>query len=243
MRARILEAGRNRWAVVALVAPGLWLAPAVSQAQNQKRGGGDEPALFATLRLYEVQEGTDLRGREGSPALRVANAALVGSATGAICAATSMPPQDPCPFDTTAVSHVPLSKGFGELSGDFQLLFDSMPDQRLLSDLVLVANGSVQGTLDLRPILFNNQPIATMEGTWKSKKLGVKGTFTGTFFVPVRDPAGACATGYVYVDLSSGSPVFQCLEPNEMSLGNPVTKVIATFWKTGNMDAHDKDDN
>jgi hypothetical protein len=240
----MLERGRNRWAVVALVAAGLWLAPAVSQAENRRAGG--EPTLFATLRLYEVQEGTDLRGREGSPALRVANAALVGSATGAICAATAMPgmpPQDACPFDTTAVSHVPLSKGFGELSGDFQLLFDSKPDQRLLSDLVLVANGSVQGTLDLRPFLFNNQPIATMEGTWKSKKLGVKGTFSGTFFVPVPDPAGACATGYVYVDLSSGSPVFQCVEPNEMSLGNPVTKVIATFLKTGNMDAHDKDDN
>jgi hypothetical protein len=244
MRTSILEGGRNRWPVVALVAPGLWLAPAVSQAQN-RRGGG-EPTLFATLRLYEVQEGTDLRVRGQAAVLRLANATLVGTATGDICDATAMPgvpAQDPCAFDTTAISRVPLDRGKGDLDGDFQLLFDSIPDQQLLSDLVLVAKGGVEGTIDLTPLLSDNpQPFATMEGKWKSKKLGVKGTFSGTFFVPFPVPTGTCATGWAYVDRPGGTGLV-CLELNEKSLGNPVTKVIATFLKTGNMGAHDKDDN
>lgn len=246
MRARILEGGRNRWAVVALIAPGLWLAPAVSQAQNLKRGGGGNPTLYATLKLYEVQEATDLRVRGQAAVLRLANATLVGTATGDICDATAMPgvpAQDPCAFDTTAISRVPLDRGKGDLDGDFQLLFDSIPDQQLLSDLVLVAKGGVEGTIDLTPLLSDNpQPFATMEGKWNSKKLGVKGTFTGTFFVPFPDPTGTCATGWAYVDRPRGTGLV-CLEPNEMSLGNPVTKVIATFLKTGNLDAHDNDDN
>lgn len=242
MRSKMLEGGRNGWAVVALVAPGLWLAPAVSQAQN-RRGGG-EPTLFATLKLYEVQEGTDLRARGNAPVLRLANATLVGTATGAICAATATPdtpPQDPCAFDTTAISRVPLDRGYGDLEGDFQLLFDSMLDQQLLSDLVLVAKGDVEGTIDLRPLLFHNQPIATAEGKWKSRELGVKGTFTGTFFVPFPDPTGACSTDYTYVDPSDPSK-FQCLEPSEFSLGVPATKVIATFMETGRMSRQEMDD-
>jgi len=241
MRTRVLE-GRNRWAVVALIAAGQWLAPAVSQAENRR--GGDKPTEFARLKLYEVQEGTDLRARGTAPALRLANATLVGKATGAICAGTATPdtpPQDPCAFDTTAISRVPLDRGYGDLDGDFQLLFDSMPEQQLLSDLVLVANGNVEGTLDLRPLLFHNQPIATMDGRWKSRRLGVKGTFTGTFFVPFPDPTGACATGYTYVDPSDPGK-FQCLEPSEFSLGMPVTKVLATFMKTGKMSQQEKDD-
>jgi hypothetical protein len=245
MRTHIFEGRRNRWAVVALVAPGLWLAPAISQAEN-RRGGG-EPTLFATLKLYEVQEGTDFRVRGQAPVLRLANATLVGTATGEICDATAMPgvpAQDPCAFDTTALSRVPLAPGDeqGDLDGDFQLLFDAFPQQQLLSDLVLVAKGEVEGTIDLRPLLdpTNPQPIAFMEGRWMSKKLGVKGTFTGTFFVPFPDPTGTCATGYAYIDRPGGTGLV-CLEPNETSLGNPVTKVIATFLKTGKMDAHDKD--
>jgi hypothetical protein len=245
MRTRMLEGGRNRWAVVALVAPGLWLAPAVSQAENRR--GGDKPALFATLKLYEVQEGTDLRVRGQAAVLRLANATLVGTATGDICDATAIPgvpAQDPCAFDTTAISRVPLDRGTGDLDGDFQLLRDAFPEQQLLSDLVLVAKGGVEGTIDLRPLLnpTNPQPVAFMEGRWKSKKLGVKGTFTGTFFVPFADPTGTCTTGYAYVDPSNPNAV-QCLEPSEFSLGLPVTKVLATFLKTGKMDAHDEDDN
>jgi len=242
MRTKMLEGGRNRWAVVTLVAAGLWLAPAVSQAENRR--GGDKPTEFAKLKLYEVQEGTDLRARGNAPVLRLANATLVGTATGDICAATATPntpPQDPCAFDTTAISRVPLDRGKGDLDGDFQLFVDSMPDQQLLSDLVVVAKGGVEGTIDLTPLLFEGRPIATMEGKWKSRKLGVKGTFTGTFFVPFPDPTGTCSTEFAYAHPSVANAIL-CLEPNEMSLGNPVTKVLATFMKTGKMSQQEKDD-
>ncbi|HEY8202633.1 MAG TPA: hypothetical protein VII47_14935 [Actinomycetota bacterium] len=236
---------RWRWALVVAVVPGLWLAPATSRAQNRRI----EPTLFATLTLYEVQEGTDLRGQ--SPVVRLANAALVGKATGPICAATAVPgspPQDPCDFDTRATSNVPLDRGIGQLQGDFELLFDSMMNPgHLLSDLIQVAKGTVHGTLDLRPILTQTGAVAYIrDGTWRSRTLGAKGTFTGTFFVPVftvptdpADPDPCPETHFAYFDPNGG---FECLAANQFSLERPVTKVVATFMKTGTIGPGDDDD-
>jgi hypothetical protein len=215
---------RFRWALVVAVVPGLWLAPAISRAQN--------PAPFATLTLYEVQEGTDLRP-PAAPTLRLAKATLVGEASGGVCNAG----QDPCDFHTMATSRVPLDKGFGPISGGFQVLFDTLMNPgHLLSDLVLTAEGTVQGTLDLRPVLSGTQPLAFLTGTWKSKKLGAQGTLSGTFFIPMStiptDPAASdpCPnTHFAYLDPSG----LQCLTTTEFSLTRPVTKVVATFLKTG----------
>jgi len=224
---------RIRWALAAAVVPGLWLAPAVSRAQ----GNGGDPEAFATLKLYEVQEATDLKGNKPEdPILRLANAALVGTASGGLCTAG----QDPCAFDTLAVSRVPLHIGVGPLTGDFQVMFDTMMNPgHLLSDLVLVAKGSVHGTLDLRPLLNRTAPMALMNGRWKSKMLDARGTFSGTFLLPFPDPSGQCATGFAYLDPGLG---LQCLETTEMSLGRPVTKVVATFVKTGPFSPGDDDD-
>ena len=235
MRTRLpFRAGvRIRWALVAVVAPGLWLAPAVSRAQNK----GDDPVPFATLKLYEVQEATDLKGgKPQDPVLRLANAALVGTASGGLCTAG----QDPCAFDTVAVSRIPLQIGVGPLTGDFQVMFDTMMNPgHLLSDLVLVAKGSVAGRLDLRPLLNKTAPMALMSGNWKSKALGVRGTFSGTFLIPFPDPTKQCASGFAYLDPTAG---LQCLGPDEMSLGRPVTKVVASFLKTGPFGPGDDDD-
>jgi hypothetical protein len=59
------------------------------------------------MTLYEVQEATDLKGPDDDPRLRLANATLMGTASGGMCTAG----QDPCAFDTKAVSHIPLAKG------------------------------------------------------------------------------------------------------------------------------------
>jgi hypothetical protein len=233
---------RFRWALVAAVVPGLWLAPAVSGAQG-RRGGGPEPtpSPFATLKLYEVQEATDLRALSAEDrVLRLANAALVGTASGSLLCTAG---QDPCAFDTLAKSAVPLHLGVGPLTGDWQVLLDDElihPDGNpLLSDLVLVAKGSVAGTLDLRPLLTGTAPMALMKGQWKSKALDARGTFSGTFLVPFADPTKQCATGFAYFDPAAG---LQCLNANEMSLGRPLTKVVATFLKTGTFGPGDKDD-
>lgn len=240
MRTGKFDGGGNfRWAVVALVASGLWLAPAVSRAKD-RRGGGD-PTPFATLQLYEVLEGTDLKGNP--PALRLANAALVGKSSGGVCTAG----QDPCDFNTLATSRVPFNTGVGPIKGDFQVLFDTMMNPgHLLSDLVLKATGSIDGTLDLRPLLSGTQALAFMNGKWKSKDIGVRGTFTGTFFVPtttIPEDAGGSdlcpETHFAYFDASGG---FVCLTSDEFSLGRPVTKVVATFLKTGTIGPGDKDD-
>ncbi len=237
---------RFRWPLVVAVVPAVWLAPATSRAQDTR----SDPSVFATLTLYEVQEGTNLKGQ--SPVLRMANAALVGKATGPICAATAMPPdlppQDPCDFDTRAVSNVPLNTGVGELHGDFELLFDTMMNPgHLLSDLVQVAKGKVNGKLDLSPILTQTGAVAYIkDGKWRSRTLGVKGTFAGTFFVPVytvpTDPAApdpCLETHFAYMD-PHGS--FECLAATEFSLERPVTKVVATFLKTGTVGSGDRDD-
>ena len=230
---------RFRWALVAAVVPGLWLAPAVSRAQG-RRGVDPAPTPFATLKLYEVQEATDLRAvRTEDRVLRLANAALVGTASGGLCTAG----QDPCAFDTLAKSAVPLHIGVGPLNGDWQVMLDDElihPDGNpLLSDLVLVAKGSVAGTLDLRPLLTGTAPMALMKGQWKSKALDVRGTFSGTFLVPFTDPTKQCATGFAYFDPSAG---LQCVNTTEMSLGRPLTKVVAVFLKTGTFGLGDKDD-
>lgn len=227
---------RFRAALVAAVAAGLSLAPAVSRAQGN-RADKPEPTLFATLKLYEVQEATDLKElKPADSVLRLANAALVGTASGGLCTAG----QDPCAFDTRATSSVPLQEGVGPINGTFQALFDTMTNPgHLLSDLVLVADGSVTGTLDLRPLLNRTAPVALMSGRWASKALGVRGTFTGTFLVPFPDPTTQCATGFAYLDPSAG---FQCLAPSEISLGRPVTKVVATFMKTGSFGRGDGGD-
>jgi hypothetical protein len=237
MRTGKFDRGRRglRWALVAAAVPTLWLAP--SAFAQDRRGGGDHPREpFATLTLYEVQEATDLKGPDDDPRLRLANASLVGTASGGMCTAG----QDPCAFDTKAVSHIPLAKGYGELQGDFQVMFDTMLNPgHLLSDLLLVATGSVQGTLDLRPLLGGTQPIALMEGKWKSRQIGARGTFKGTFLVPFPDPTKSCPTGYAYLDPETG---LQCLMPTETSLGRPVTKVVATFYKTKFFGPDDRDE-
>jgi hypothetical protein len=226
-----------RGAVVAMVACGLWLAPVASQAKDKRKG---DPT-FATLQLYEVLEGTDLKGNP--PALRLANAALVGKSSGGVCTAG----QDPCDFNTLATSHVPFDTGVGPIKGDFQVLFDTLLNPgHLLSDLVVKATGSIDGTLDLRPLLSGTQPLAFMNGKWKSKDIGVRGTFTGTFFVPtttIPEDAGGSdlcpETHFAYFD-DSGNHL--CLTITEFSLGRPVTKVLATFVKTGAIGPGDKDD-
>jgi hypothetical protein len=235
MRTNNMQAGydrRFRWALVIAVAPALWLVPTVARAQKK---GNDEPVPFATLKAYEVQEATDLKGQNPQdPILRLANAAIVGTASGGLCTPAG---QNPCAFATQAVSRIPLEFGVGPLSGDFQVMFDTMLSG-LLSDLVLVAKGSVQGILDLRPLLKQNpEPMALMKGRWKSKVLDARGTFSGAFLLPFPYPP--CVTRFAYLDPVAG---LQCLEPTETSLGRPVTKVVATFLKTGTFDPDDKDD-
>lgn len=108
----------------------------------------------------------------------------------------------------------------------------------MLSDLILVATGTLEGTLDLRPVIAGTAPIAPAAGRWRSQELGAQGSFKGAFLVPVPAPlAPDWVTGqpldcssdpnknFVYVDPTTYRP--GCRADSDFSLGSPVTKFVA----------------
>lgn len=100
---------------------------------------------------------------------------------------------------TSNVNVDPRSRQFGTgpIRGEFQLL-TFMSDQVVegadpnLAQLVVTADGRLQGTLDLRLALdtVDPAPLAPVHGTWQLKKGGRPGWFSGTFLIPVSIPFG-----------------------------------------------------
>lgn len=215
----------------------------------------------ARVTAYEVLEALKFKGpiRHSDPqafSLRFAEAGLLGDQVVPLqkdplfAAATHI--------EAGATSNVninPKSRKFGTgpIQGEFDLLslqdLDGNGDPNL-SDLVVIANGRLQGTLDLRPALIPNpntgmvSPLALVSGTWNLKRDGRKpGPFSGVFLIPFD--AGAlglpgnwylnpseleipglpsiCRSG-VKVDTPFGS--FCQLSPEEYVLGFPLTKAI-----------------
>lgn len=197
----------------------------------------EEP--FATVTAWEIQEFLRLRTGDDDDSVtrRVANATLVGHATGGLCVLVG---QDPCAIDGRARSSVNLSTGLGPISGTFDVLFDMDTASPLLMDLVLAGTADLDGVLDLRPaLLFNVNPLASgaapvafASGTWKSKKLHARGTFMATFLIPIPDFLAACpAVGLAYYNPLATPVVYECLGPGDFSLGAPVVKVTADLTK------------
>jgi len=233
-------------AAVALLVIGL---PGVAAAAEQ---------FFAGVTLWEVQEYLRLKSGSHSDNLmfRLANATLVGDATAGLCAPVGV---ETCAMDARATSTVSLSTGTGPITGAFNILLDSNPNSPLLSDLVLVATGTLHGTLDLRLVsLFVEStntpgtpppaggPVAPAQGRWRSRELDARGSFIGGFLVPVPSApfaafGGPCATGFAYLNFAFSpvpgpvlpvdvAPMFQCLEPSDFSLGSPVTKFVGSLF-------------
>lgn len=189
-----MTAGVRSTAVALLAVALSWLAPAVASAE----------VPVARIVLYEVMESLELRQtrRDAVPfSKRIADAALLG---------TSVVPLSPgTPFaanqsiTATATSRVildPTREGFGTgpITGAFDLVVSRDLDnngRQNLSDLVVVASGSLQGTLDLRPALVEQQPFARVSGQWA---LGddSAGRFSGLFLIPFDYPG----LGLVYLD-------------------------------------------
>ncbi len=196
----------------------------------------EEP--FATVTAWEIQEFLRFRTGDDDDSItrRVANATLVGQATDGLCELVG---QDPCAIDGRARSSVDLSTGLGPISGTFDILFDMDPGSPLLMDLVHAGTAEFHGVLDLRPALLFNvnplapgaAPVAFASGTWKSKKLHARGTFTATFLIPIPDPFGTCGGGPAYFNPLASPVVYQCLTLGDFSLGAPVVKVTADLTK------------
>ena len=143
--------------------------------------------------------------------------------------------------------------GTGPIQGEFDLL--SLQDldgngNPNLSDLVIIASGRLQGTLDLRPALIPDpatgmvSPVAPVSGTWNLKNDGRRaGSFGGAFLIPFDASAlglqgdwyinpkelaipglpSICLSGVV-INTPFGS--FCQLSPEEYVLGFPLTKAI-----------------
>jgi hypothetical protein len=239
--------------LLAVVLGTVGLLPAVGEAKHKKDPPKpQEETDFATVTAWEVQEFLRLKkgGFRDNILFRLGNATLVGDATDGLCppAPTGETPL-PCAFDARARSHVNTKTGIGPISGNFNILVDTDPKSPLLSDLVLFAAGSLDGTLDLRPVVLAQQtggefggPVAPASGRWRSEDLDASGHFVGGFLIPVEVPAAYCGRGFAYVNMPVRLPgydepqqlislelaaPFQCLEDGDFSLGSPVTKFVA----------------
>jgi hypothetical protein len=186
----------------------------------------EEP--FATVTAWEIQEFLRFKtgDDEDSIVRRLGNATLVGHATDGLCALAG---QNPCALDGRARSSVDLSTGLGPISGTFDILLDTNPGSPLLMDLVLAGTVEFDGVLDLRPALFGGAPVALASGTWKSKKLHARGSFSATFLIPIPDSTGTCGLGLAYYNPFAGT--YDCLAFGDFSLGAPVVKVTAELTK------------
>lgn len=236
--------------LLAVVVGTLGLLPAVVEARDRRGSPPPAEKEFATVTAWEVQEFLRLKqgGYRGNILFRLANATLVGDATDGLCppAPTGETPL-PCAFDARARSSVNTKTGTGPIIGNFNILVDTDPKSPLLSDLVLFAAGSLNGTLDLRPVVLAQEtggayggPVAPASGRWRSEDLDASGHFAGGFLIPVEYPG--CPRGFVYLNLPVLLPgedepqqlipleladPFQCLGDGDFSLGSPVTKFVA----------------
>jgi hypothetical protein len=156
-------------------------------------------------------------------------------------------------FGAEATSNVninPASRTFGTgpIQGTFDLLFDyNFGAVDHLSDLAVVASGTLAGTLDLRLALdpTHPQPIAPVSGKWKLTTVrGEHGQFQGAFFIPVdlttlglpglwyvQSPAGACVSKTVVALSAEASACL--LDSTEYVLGIPLTKVVLVLFSDG----------
>jgi hypothetical protein len=232
--------------LLAIVVGIVGLVPASAPAREDR-----EETSFATVVLWEVQEYLRLKqgGFRDNIMFRLANATLVGDATDGLCPPSPAGAEPvPCAMDARARSAVNTETGVGPIAGNFNILVDTDPASPLLSDLVLFATGSLEGTLDLRPVVLAQQtggafggPVAPASGRWRSRNLDARGRFVGGFLIPVPAP---CDLGFAYVNLPVKlpgvdepqqlipldlAPPFQCLQHADFSLGSPVTKFVASL--------------
>ena len=157
---------------------------------------------FAQVSAWEVQEFLKLRfrGRYDAKQLvsRVADASLVGTATGSICEAAGT--TSPCVVGVRADSHVSFTTFKGPFSGDLTVLVEN-PTNPLPDSVLSVATMRLAGMLDFCPDPFRvvpapegsplkvvcevALPFGVVQGTWRSRDLDARGTLTGLFQFPV----------------------------------------------------------
>lgn len=156
----------------------LLVAPGQSVAQA--------PSFYAGVVTYEVAEHLRFKGGAGEPTdfkVRLAKATLLGQVVlGAEGTDAATPFVTGTYFDAEARSFVRFT-GKGPLIGTFNTLQDFDPFTMSLSTMEVTATGSLQGELDLTPLMGTPpQPFAPVSGKWRVRHR--KGPFQGVFLVP-----------------------------------------------------------
>jgi hypothetical protein len=191
--------------------------------------------------LYEVTEQMKVKRNDRGQA-RVATAALKGW----VSAGTSL-----CPEWLTAALHVPacaisaiahdninLATGQGPVNGTFAVLIPG--DNPTDGPELIIAEGSLRGTIDLSPAVLGwngiQVPLGTITGEWSARgsrggpldSLRVEGTLTGTFRLPFPDPwlnVAYMLNPYTYP--GPGSAI--AITKDELSLGVPTVRLELYF--------------
>lgn len=230
MNARTLKLGSLLGAAL-VAAVGLLPSPALAQGP-----------VVAKIQGYEVAEHIKFLGEAMSPVdfkRRFADTALISDHV-----VGGVPPFAGAQFaDARASSFVSAKTGKGPIVGTFNILQDFDPTTNLLSTLQVTAQGKIKGTLDLSTILATG--TAPISGKWSLERKKLRGTFEGTFAVPIPNPASP--TGYVYINVDPSTPtpcrtaagpdtgpaipvgggVSVCpVDPKEFLLGFPLTKLV-----------------
>ena len=199
------------------------LFPAAASAQ----------APVAGVVLYEVWEALELRGqiKTADPEAfrrRFAEAGLLGLKPTAPPSGVFGEADGIVAEATSNVNVAPGNQQFGTgpIRGDFQLLRFMGPQIRgsdpNLAQLVVTAEGRLQGTLDLRLALDPQMPIplAPVAGTWQLKGAGGRpGRFEGAFLIPVSVPTVAGPLTFYIVP---GVLLKQAANPFGVACNSPV---------------------
>jgi hypothetical protein len=174
--------------------------------------------------LYEVWEALELRGpiKNADPEAfrrRFADAGLLGTAPEGASADSVFGHADAVVAEATSnVDINPRSRqaGTGPIRGEFQLLRFMNPNRPddvapNLAELVVIAEGRLQGTLDLRPAIGGVAPIAPVSGTWQLKgENGRQNRFDGLFLIPVSLPPDLMGLSFYVVPSELASSGVAC---------------------------------
>lgn len=189
--------------------------------------------------LYEVTEQMKVKRRD---TVRAATAVLMGS----ISPGTSVCPDalvealqlTRCAIAVTASDNIDLATGQGPVRGKFSILIPG--DNPVDGPELVVAEGSLRGTIDLSPAVVGSNevliPLGTITAEWSARGsrggpldgLRADGTLTGTFRLPFLHPVlGAAYMLNPFTFPAPGSAV--AVRNDELSLGVPTVRLELDF--------------
>lgn len=192
--------------------------------------------------LYEVTEQMKLKRHD---TVRAATAALMGTVDPgpSICPASlaAALPGGRCAITATASDRINLATGVGPVFAKFSILIPG--DNSVDGSELVIAEGSLHGTIDLSPaVLGSNRvliPLGTLTAEWSARGsrggpldgLRADGRLIGTFRLPFSEP-GLEGAFYLLEPPTATTPgVAVPVVNDELSLGVPTVRLELNFFE------------